>query len=148
MTDKVIRHFSKIDILVNNARRAQRCKVVDMSLDVVKKTIDLDLMAQISLTNEFLPHVVSGKQGYILGMSSIAGKLSAPGSGIYAAAKHGLNGFQHALRCEVKTSGISVTIICPGPVRTETIMNAFTEKYGMTWKQLRRSKFLLSGVHF
>ena len=130
VTDKVIRHFSKIDVLVNNAGRTQRFNFVDTSLEVVQEVIDLDLMAQISLTKEVLPHMVSRKQGHIVGMSSVAGKVSPAGSGIYCAAKHALNGFLHGLRCEVKSSGISVTVICPGPVKTELIMNAFTEKCG------------------
>ena len=130
MTDRVMQHFAKIDVLVNNAGRFQSINFIDTPLQMAQDLIDLDLMAQISLTKEVLPHMVSRKQGHIVGVSSLLAKLSMAQSTIYCAAKHALNGFLHGLRCEVKSSGISVTVICPGPVKTDLIKNTFSDKSG------------------
>ena len=80
----------KIDILVNNAGRSQRSLIVDTPLEVDRQVIDLDLLAPISVTKAVLPHMIKQGQGHITCTSSVAGKLGAPGSGIYSSAKHGL----------------------------------------------------------
>ena len=136
VTKTVIGRFSKIDVLVNNAGRSQRCNFLDTSLDVVREIIDLDLIAQISITKTVLPYMVARKQGHIVGMSSGAGKLPVPQSAIYAGAKHAINGFLHSLRSELASYGIRITVICPGPVKTNALVNAFVGKAGVKFGEM------------
>ena len=137
--------FSTIDVLVNNAGRSQRCNFLDTSLDVVGEIIDLDLIAQISITKAVLPYMVAGKQGHIVGISSGAGKFPIAGSAIYAGAKHALNGFLHSLRGELALYGIQVTVICPGPVKTNAVVNAFVgkadSKFGEMFEESSNEKY-------
>lgn len=125
--DTVIKYFKHIDILVNNAGRSQRSLIDQTPIEVDKGLFDIDVFAPISLTKTVLPHMVSRKQGHFFVTSSVAGKLAAPGSGSYTAAKHAINGFFDCLRIESNPSNISVTIACPGPVYSEALLHAFTD---------------------
>ena len=65
----------QIDILVNNAGRSQRARWVDTDLEVDRQMLDLNVISVLSLTKLVLPHMLEKKQGHIVCMSSVAGKL-------------------------------------------------------------------------
>ncbi len=64
-------------------------------------------------------------------VSSVAGRMPAPVSASYSMTKHALHGFFDTLRLETATSGLSVTMVCPGPVQSQGTMNSFTEQPGV-----------------
>ena len=76
--------------MVNNAGRSQRGLIVETALEVDRQVFDLDLLAPISVTKAILPYMIKQGEGQIMCTSSVAGKLGAPGSGTYSAAKHGI----------------------------------------------------------
>ncbi|XP_074092034.1 dehydrogenase/reductase SDR family member 7-like isoform X1 [Macrotis lagotis] len=128
-TKKVLQHFGQIDILVNNGGRSQRSLFEDTNLDVYKAIMELNFLGTISLTKCVLPHMIERKQGKIVTVSSILGLAAAPLASGYAASKHALHGFFNSLRCElVMHPEISITNICPGPVQSNIVHNAFTEE--------------------
>ncbi|KAL4237297.1 hypothetical protein ACF0H5_002015 [Mactra antiquata] len=124
--ETVMKYFKKIDILVNNAGRSQRSLIIDTSIDVDRQVMELDLLAPISVTKAILPHMIGQGHGHIVCTSSVAGKIAAPGSGSYTAAKHGIQGFFDTLRIELAPKNISVTMACPGPVFSDALIHAFT----------------------
>lgn len=124
--ETVLKYFKKVDILVNNAGRSQRSLIVDTPIEIDRRVIEIDLLGPVSLTKAILPHMIKQGEGHILCTSSVAGKLGAPGSGSYSAAKHGLQGFFDTLRIECAPQNISVTMACPGPVFSEALVHAFT----------------------
>lgn len=132
--DKVLEHFKHVDILVNNAGRSQRAEWTTTSLEVDREMLELNVMGVLSLTKKVLPHMVKRKEGHIVNMSSIAGKLGAPGSGSYCGAKHAIQGWFDCLRAEVFYENIQVTNICPGPVFSNILDTAFTDKTGQELK--------------
>lgn len=71
--------------------------------------------------------------GQVVVTSSIAGKVGAPFSSSYTASKHALHGYMESLRIESFARGIRVTIACPGPVVSEIIERAYTEKLEQKW---------------
>lgn len=125
--ETVIKYFKQIDVLVNNAGRSQRSLIAKTPVEVDKQLFDVDFFAPVSLTKTVLPYMTAQKHGHFLVTSSVAGKLAAPGSGTYSAAKHAINGFFDCLRIEGHLSNISVTIACPGPVYSEALLHAFTD---------------------
>ncbi|MGR3811636.1 SDR family oxidoreductase [Jiulongibacter sp. NS-SX5] len=132
-TNQVLQHFGQIDILYNNAGISQRSFVLDTDLSVYERIIKLDLLSVIALTKAVLPHMISRKTGNIAVTSSVAGKVATPGRSGYAAAKFGLHGFFDALRAEVYSSNIGVSVICPGYINTDISKNALSSdgsKYG------------------
>lgn len=128
VTETVFKYFKKVDILVNNAGRSQRGLIVETALEVDQQVFDLDLLAPISVTKAILPYMIKQGGGHIMCTSSVAGKLGAPGSASYTAAKHGIQGFFDTLRIECAPDNISVTMACPGPVFSEALVHAFTSE--------------------
>jgi short-subunit dehydrogenase len=110
----------RVDVLVNNAGagRMQFLEDIDPQADV-RPILELDLTAPIFLTRTLLPEMIRRKSGTIINVSSVSGLTGSPTSTVYCAAKFGLNGFNDALRYEVRGMGIDVCLVCPGPVRTE-----------------------------
>lgn len=114
-----------VDVLVNNAGISQRSLAVDTRPEVYTALIETDLLAPIWLTQLILPRMTERRQGHIIGISSVAGRLGTVLRTGYCAAKHGLIGYLDALRAEVEQAyGIRVTTVLPGSVRTQVAANA------------------------
>lgn len=128
--EEVLSRFKQIDVLVNNAGRAQRALWEKTDIQVDRDMLEINVLSVLSLTKQVLPHMIERKEGHIVNMSSIAGKLGAPMSGSYTGAKHALQGWFSCLRVEMFPRNIAVTNICPGPVFSNLLKTSFTEKSG------------------
>uniref|UniRef100_A0A663LYQ3 Dehydrogenase/reductase 7 n=1 Tax=Athene cunicularia TaxID=194338 RepID=A0A663LYQ3_ATHCN len=127
-TNSVLKHFGKIDVLVNNGGRSQRSLFVDTNLDVYSAIMELNYLGTISLTKHVLNHMIQRKKGKIVTVSSVMGIMGAPLASGYCASKHALQGFFNSLRTELTDyPEISIINICPGPVQSKIIQNVFTE---------------------
>ena len=118
--------FGDIDILVNNAGISQRSLVINTSLEVDKRIMQVNYFGNIALTKTVLPSMIGRGSGRIVVISSVAGKLSTAQRSAYSASKHALHGFYDSLRAEVAEHNIQVHMICPGYVQTEISVHALT----------------------
>ena len=121
---KVLAHFGRVDLLINNAGVTQRALAKDTSLAVDRRIMEIDYFAAIALTKAVLPSMLARRSGRIVVISSVVGRIGTPLRSAYAASKHALHGFFDSLRAEVHADGIGVTVICPGFLRTEVSMHA------------------------
>lgn len=124
--ESVLAHFGHIDLLVNNAGISQRSLCLETELDVYRQLFEVDVIGQIALTKQVLPHMVARGSGHVAVTASVAGKLGVPLRTGYCAAKHAVMGFFDALRSEVAHLGVRVTTIVPGFIRTDIARNALT----------------------
>ena len=114
-----------IDVLVNNAGISQRSLAVDTKPEVYRALIETDLLAPIWLSQLVVPRMAERRQGHIIGISSVAGRVGTVLRTGYCAAKHGLIGYLDALRSEVEQAyGVRVTTVLPGSVCTQVAANA------------------------
>lgn len=120
----VLTEHPGINILVNNAGISQRSLVRETEMNVYRRIMEIDFMAQIHLTKLLLPHFRSLPYSNIVVISSLAGKFSTPLRSGYAAAKHALHGFFDALRIEERDQKVCITMVCPGYIRTDVSVNA------------------------
>ncbi|CAG5131725.1 unnamed protein product, partial [Candidula unifasciata] len=120
---KVLDTFNKIDILINNAGRSQRSPWMEVELDVDRELFELNVLGPVSLTQQVLPHMIDRKQGQIVVISSLVGKIGSPYVRSYTGSKHAVHGYFESLRTEMGEKNIDVTIVCPGPV-VSNISNA------------------------
>ena len=120
------KEIGAIDVLVNNAGISQRDVAMNTHFDVEKRLVDIDLLGTMAVSKAVLPRMVAQKSGQIIVISSVMGKLGAPKRSAYAAAKHGLHGYFDTLRAELYDDNIKVLLVCPGYVRTNISVNAFT----------------------
>lgn len=124
----VLKHFGRIDVLVNNGGISQRSLAKDTDLYVDKKIMDINYFGTIALTKALLPTLIEQKSGQIAVISSVTGKIGVPVRSAYAASKHALFGFFDSLRAEHWQDKIKVCMICPGYIRTNVSINALTGK--------------------
>lgn len=118
--------FGKIDILVNNGGISQRSLASETSIEVDKRIMDINFLGTVALTKALLPHFIANKNGQFVVTTSIVGKIGTPLRSSYAASKHALHGFFDSLRAENFEHNISVTLVCPGFVKTNVSLNALT----------------------
>jgi len=108
-----------VSVLVNNAGYSIRGALEDVSVEAVKRLFEVNLFALIRITQACLPAMRRQRKGIIVNLSSIVGKFTFPGSGVYAASKHALEAVTDAMRLELEPLGIKVVAIRPGPIATE-----------------------------
>lgn len=111
--------FGAIDVLVNNAGYGYRAAVEEGDDQEVAKLFATNFFGTVAMIKAVLPGMRARRSGTILNVSSIAGRLAAPGSGYYSATKFAMEGMSDALRKEVAPLGIRVTIVEPGAFRTD-----------------------------
>jgi 3-oxoacyl-[acyl-carrier protein] reductase len=114
-TDKA---FGGIDILVNNAGVGLFKNLEEMSLDEWNSVIATNLTGVFLCSRAAIPHMRKRGGGYIVNISSLAGRNAFPQATAYNASKFGLNGMSEALMQEVRYDGIKVTYLMPGSVAT------------------------------
>lgn len=114
--------FGRVDALVNNAGIGSgRHGFARTDADAHREMLAVNLTAPVMLTHAILPHMLERRSGAIVFVGSVAGQIAIPGSAVYAGTKHGLRGFAHALRREVRRKGIGVTLVSPGFVDTDMV---------------------------
>jgi uncharacterized protein len=109
----------RISILCNNAGIATFGPVADLDAAYERAQVELNAVAVHDLTLAVLPQMVERHSGAILMVGSAAGNMAIPNNATYAATKAFVNTFSESLRGELKGTGVHVTLLAPGPVRTE-----------------------------
>ncbi|MEM6299401.1 MAG: oxidoreductase [Bacteroidota bacterium] len=110
--------FGQIDILVNNAGVGFIGAIEETSLQEVRSVFEANFFGTLKLTQSVLPFMRKVRKGHIIQISSHGGIKAFAGFGIYNASKFALEGFSEALTQEVAPLGIKVSIVEPGPFRT------------------------------
>ena len=113
-----------VEILVNNAGFGSRGRFVSNEPGRMRDMVRLNVEAVVDLTSRFLPGMASRGRGTVLNVASLAAFQPLPGSATYAASKSFVLSFSEALHEELRGSGVTVTALCPGPVKTEFIETA------------------------
>lgn len=114
----IAKKFGRIDVLFNNAG-IYRLGTSDLSFEEMNEVIQINLLGAMYVANAVAAYMKSQKSGYILNVSSLAGKRGVPTSGVYCASKFGLVGYNEALFKELLPYGVIVTAICPSTVATD-----------------------------
>jgi 3-oxoacyl-[acyl-carrier protein] reductase len=127
-----VERFGGLDVLVNNAGVGGFANIADMSHEQWRRVIDTNLTGVFYCCHAAIPHMRQRGGGYIINISSLAGKNAFVGGGAYCASKSGLNAFSESLMLEVRHDGIRVSYVMPGSVATEFSPGGSTT--GTDWK--------------
>jgi short-subunit dehydrogenase len=110
------RTFGSVDVLVNNAGGDPQREFHHYTADDVEALIQLNLTGPIELTRLLLPGMLQRKQGHIVNISSMGGRIGFPHTEVYSACKDGLIGFTRVLRADYRTAGVSSSVLVLGPI--------------------------------
>jgi NADP-dependent 3-hydroxy acid dehydrogenase YdfG len=114
-----ISRWGHIDVLVNNAGYGLTGAIEEVTEDEYMPMFNTNVFGLIKMTKALLPQFRERRKGNIIFLSSIGGLTGLPGWGYYNATKFAVEGFSEALAAELKPLGVNVTIVEPGPFRTE-----------------------------
>jgi len=114
-----VKEFGGIDCLVLNAGISMGAFLEQVEdLSIYERLMQVNYMQCVYLSHAALPHLKASK-GRIAVISSMAGKIGPPGRTGYSASKWAVHGFFTSLRLETVKYGITITVVCPGPVQTD-----------------------------
>ena len=111
--------FGRIDVLVNNAGYGYLSAVEEGEDDEVRAMFETNVFGLANMTKAVLPGMRERRRGHIVNISSMGGLIGFPGIGYYNATKFAVEGLSEALAKETAPLGIKVTIVEPGPFRTD-----------------------------
>jgi NAD(P)-dependent dehydrogenase (short-subunit alcohol dehydrogenase family) len=114
-----------LDVLVNNAGVELRSSIEDAGEADIRRQFDTNVFGAVRMMQAVLPAMRERRAGTIVNMSSIAGLVSRPYGGYYAASKHALEAITEALHYEVAAFGIRVVLVEPGQYATRLLDNAW-----------------------
>jgi NAD(P)-dependent dehydrogenase (short-subunit alcohol dehydrogenase family) len=126
--------FGGLDVLVNNAGYGNVNSVEDTPLEDFRAQIETNLFGTIIVTKAAIPLMREQRSGRIIQISSVGGRVGAPGRAAYSAAKWGVEGFSEVLVREMALIGVKVTVVEPGGFRTDfagssTVLEAGRSEY-------------------
>ncbi|XP_060116765.1 dehydrogenase/reductase SDR family member 7B [Heteronotia binoei] len=132
--EEILKHMDHVDILINNAGISYRGTIADTVVEVDRKVMETNYFGPVALTKALLPSMIKRRQGHIVAISSVQGKIAIPFRSAYAASKHAIQAFFDCLRAEVEQYGLNVTVVSPGYIQTNLSVNAITgngSQYGV-----------------
>lgn len=123
----------EVDVLVNNAGLATMGPQHSADPQSELRVIEVDVTAVVDLCTRFLPGMVSRRRGAVLNVASVGAFGPLPGQAVYGAAKTFVLSYTHALRAELRGTGVDASALCPGPVDT-----VFGEAAGFSMDDARK----------
>jgi len=122
LADEAFRAFGAVHVVCNNAGVIVGGTLAEATESDWRWVLDVNVHGVIHGCRSFVPRLLAqGQGGHVVNTASVGGFLSGPGLGVYCTSKYAVVGFTEALRAELAESGIGVSVLCPGGVRTRLI---------------------------
>lgn len=125
--EESVRLFGRLDVLVNNAGYGLVGAVEEVSDAQIRRNFEVNFFGALDLLRAALPHFREAKSGHVINISAAAAISNYPGFGIYGAAKCALEGLSESLAAEGRAFGLKVTVVQPGPFRTDFISRSLEQ---------------------
>jgi NAD(P)-dependent dehydrogenase (short-subunit alcohol dehydrogenase family) len=144
--------FGSVDVLVNNAGFGFRAAVEEADAKDLRELFETNFFGLVRLTQAVLPGMRARRRGYVVNISSVAGRLAQAGNGLYSASKFAVEGMSDGLRKELQPLGIQVMLVEPGPFRTDFAGRSLRQSsrpikdYAATAGLLRKEKSSIHGT--
>ena len=112
-----------VEMLVANAGMGGDTGAAEMNVEVVERVICVNFLGVVYAIEAVLRGMIERRSGHVVGISSMAAFKGLPGAAAYCASKSAVNAYLESLRIELRGSGVAVTAVCPGFVRTPMVAN-------------------------
>lgn len=139
---QIVQEYGKIDVIVNNAGIYETDPLEFVSYETIDKIIKTNVNGVLYMTKAILPHFRKNKEGMIVNISSIAGRVTFPYQSVYHASKWAIEGLSEGLKYELNPLNIKVKIVEPGMVKTnlyDSIINKSFKNYPKDYANSFRS---------
>jgi NADP-dependent 3-hydroxy acid dehydrogenase YdfG len=141
---QMLKQYGTIDIAFNNAGLMPISDISSLKVSEWHQMVDVNLKGLLNTVAAVLPTMQEKKTGHIINTSSIAGRKTFPGLGVYCATKHAVAAFSDILRMEVAPKfNIRVTSLQPGAVESELFEHITDENYRSQMEQLKKQMTFL-----
>jgi short-subunit dehydrogenase len=117
--NQTVDHFGNIDVLVNNAGYSVTGPFESSTDEQIQKLFDTNVFGLMEFTRQIIPYFRNQKDGVIINISSMGGRISLPFMSLYHSTKWAVEGFSESLQHELSLFNIKVKVIEPGPVKTD-----------------------------
>jgi len=122
VADAIYARDGRVDLLQNGVGVLLAAPLAELTLDDWRRVVEVNLMSAIYGTQIFVPRMLAqGGGGHLVNVASVAGLVAFPYTAAYSTTKFALVGMSQALSCELAGSGVGVTVVCPGMVRSRLI---------------------------
>jgi len=131
---ETLEKFGRIDVIVNNAGYGLVGAFEASTEEQIERQFQTNVFGLMNVCREILPYFREQKRGTIVNVASVGGRITFPLSSLYHATKWAVEGFSESLQYEVKSFGIKIKIIEPGPIKTDFYDRSMdlTRKEGLT----------------
>ena len=123
--EKGIKHFGKIDVLVNNAGYGAYGPLESFPREKILRQFNTNVIGLMDVTRAILPHFRKNKSGIVINISSMGGKMTFPLGSLYHGTKFAVEGISESMRYEMEQIGCKVKIIEPGSIATDFAGRSF-----------------------
>lgn len=117
--------YGGLDVIILNGGISQRSLAIETDIKVDSQLMTVNHLANVAMIKAILPALIAQPSAKIGVVSSLVGRVGSPYRTGYAASKHALHGFFDSLRAEIPET-VSITMVCPGFVKTNVSVNALT----------------------
>ncbi|MEV4462372.1 SDR family NAD(P)-dependent oxidoreductase [Micromonospora echinofusca] len=137
VVDRAVRHFGRLDVVVNNAGALFMGMVEEFTEAEARAQLDLNFFGALWVSQAVLPHLRAQGGGHVVQVSSIGALGGFPSTGLYSASKFALEGMSEALAAEAARFGVKVTIVQPGGYWTDLYARSTTAAPNPAYDPLR-----------
>ncbi|MCC7083980.1 MAG: SDR family NAD(P)-dependent oxidoreductase [Pirellulales bacterium] len=127
LVEHTIRHFGRLDVLVNNAGRSARGTAIDVSPEEFNQLLDLNFLGAVRCTRAAMPHLLRSR-GHLVNIGSLSGKSASRYVGAYAATKFALAAYTQQLRLELSPQGVHVMLVSSGPIERRDAGQRYSDR--------------------
>jgi NAD(P)-dependent dehydrogenase (short-subunit alcohol dehydrogenase family) len=114
-----------VDVIVNNAGYGQGGPLLEVSDATLRAQFETNVFGLMAVTRAFVPEMLARGRGWIVNVSSVGGRVTFPFFGAYHASKYALEALSDAMRAELRSFGVHVALVEPGPIRSRFSERAF-----------------------
>jgi 3-dehydrosphinganine reductase len=132
-----VERFGQVDVCVANAGIAHYLPFTEMPVDLIEQLTNVNWLGTVYTVKAALPGMLERRRGHVVIVSSGAGIRSVPGAAAYGATKSAQRGFGEALRHELKGTGVGLTMVYPGQVKSS--LHAHEKERMPDWYDLDRA---------
>jgi short-subunit dehydrogenase len=119
-----LRIYGWVDIIIHCGGISQRATALETPLEIAQKIMNTNYWGTVALTQAIVPSMIEKGSGHVVVISSLMGKFGTRLRSSYSASKHALHGYFDSMRNEVFDKNITITLVCPGFIKTNATLNA------------------------